>query len=219
MSQTKPFCISKKSVMAAWERVKANKGSYGVDEESIEHFEKNLKDNLYKVWNRLSSGSYFSPAVRAVKIAKSGGQRQQKRLLGIPTISDRVAQGVAKLYLEPLVERKFHENSYGYRPRKSAVDAVGVARKRCWQYNWVIDLDIKGFFDNLNHNLMMKAVRVHTKEKWIYLYVERWLNAPLQLEDGTLVQRKKGTPQGSLCKALHKPPYAKKVLMQSKGYK
>lgn len=199
MSKTKPFSISKKSVMVAWERVKANKGSYGVDEESIQDFEKNLKDNLYKIWNRMSSGAYFPPPVKAVEIPKSDGST---RLLGIPTVSDRVAQAVAKLHLEPIVEPKFHEDSYGYRPGKSALDAVGVARKRCWRQDWVIDLDIKGFFDNLDHDLMMKAVRFHTEEKWIHLYVERWLKAPLQQKDGQLVERDKGTPQGGVVSPL-----------------
>lgn len=199
MSKTKPFSISKKSVMVAWERVKANNGSYGIDEESIQDFEKNLKDNLYKIWNRMSSGAYFPPPVKAVEIPKSDGRT---RLLGIPTVSDRVAQAVAKLHLEPIVEPKFHEDSYGYRPGKSALDAVGVARKRCWRQDWVIDLDIKGFFDNLDHDLMMKAVRFHTEEKWIHLYVERWLKAPLQQKDGQLVEREKGTPQGGVVSPL-----------------
>lgn len=185
--------------MAAWERVKANKGSEGIDEESIQDFEKNLKDNLYKIWNRMSSGTYFPPPVKAVEIPKADGR---KRLLGIPTVSDRVAQAVVKLHLEPIVDLKFHEDSYGYRPRKSALDAVGVARKRCWRQDWVIDLDIKGFFDNLDHELMMKAVRFHTEEKWIHLYVERWLKAPLQQKDGQLVKRDKGTPQGGVISPL-----------------
>lgn len=199
MSKTKSFCISKKSVMVAWERVKAKQGSCGVDDVKIEDFEKNLKGNLYKIWNRMSSGSYYPPAVKAVEIPKSDGRI---RLLGIPTISDRVAQAIAKLYLEPIVEPKFHEDSYGYRPGKSALDAIGVARKRCWRQNWGIDLDIKGFFDNLNHELVMKAIRFHTDEKWIHLYVERWLKAPLQLKDGKLIQRDKGTPQGGVISPL-----------------
>jgi len=199
LDKTKPFCISKKSVMAAWERVKANKGAFGVDEESIEDFESNLKANLYKLWNRMSSGTYFPPPVRAVEIPKSDGN---KRLLGIPTVSDRVGQAVVKSYLEPIVEPKFHEDSYGYRPNKSALDAVGVARKRCWRQDWGIDLDIKGFFDNLDHGLMMKAIRFHTDEKWIHLYVERWLKAPLQMGDGELIKREKGTPQGGVASPL-----------------
>ncbi len=199
MSKTKPFCISKKSVMVAWERVKANKGTYGVDGKSIQEVEENLKNNLYKIWNRMSSGTYFPPPVKAVEIPKSNGG---SRLLGIPTVSDRVAQVVVKLYLEPMVEPKFHEDSYGYRPRKSALDAVGITRKRCWSQDWVLDLDIKGFFDNLNHDLMMKAVRFHTNEKWIHLYAERWLKAPLQQENGELVKRDKGTPQGGVISPL-----------------
>ena len=199
MSKTKSYRISKRSVVAAWERVKANKGSYGIDEESIQDFNKDLKDNLYKIWNRMSSGTYFPPPVKAVEIPKS---ETQMRLLGIPTVSDRVAQAVAKLHLEPIVEPKFHEDSYGYRPGKSAMEAVGVARKRCWNQDWVIDLDIKGFFDNLDHELMMKAVRFHTGEKWIHLYVERWLKAPLQQKDGQLVKRGRGTPQGGVISPL-----------------
>jgi len=199
LNKTKPFSISKRSVMAAWERVKANKGAGGVDEESIEDFELNLKDNLYKVWNRMSSGTYFPPPVRAVEIPKSDGS---KRLLGIPTVSDRVAQAVVKSHLESVVEPKFHEDSYGYRPGKSALDAVGVARKRCWRQDWCIDLDIKGFFDNLDHNLMMKAIQFHTKEKWIHLHVERWLKASLQQEDGQLIKRERGTPQGGVVSPL-----------------
>ncbi len=199
MDKTKPFCISKESVVAAWERVKANKGSHGIDEESCEDFESKLKDNLYKVWNRMSSGTYFPPAVRAVEILKTDGR---KRMLGVPTISDRVAQGVFKYYLEPIVEPKFHEDSYGYRPKKSALDAVGMARTRCWRQNWCIDMDIKGFFDNLDHELMMKAIRFHTDEKWIHLYVERWLKAPIQMQDGELIERNQGTPQGGVASPL-----------------
>lgn len=200
MNKTKPFCISKKSVMAAWESVKANKGTYGIDGESIEGFELNLKDNLYKVWNRMSSGTYFPPPVRGVEIPKSDGS--SKRLLGIPTVSDRVAQAVVKSHLEPIVEPKFHEDSYGYRPGKSALEAVGVARQRCWRQNWCIDLDIKDFFGALDHKLMMKAIKFHTDEKWIHLYVERWLKAPLQLEDGTRIERERGTPQGGVASPL-----------------
>jgi len=185
--------------MAAWESVKANNGSSGIDEESIRDFEENLKDNLYKIWNRMSSGTYFPPPVMAVEIPKNDGRI---RLLGIPTVSDRVAQAVTKLYLEPIVEPKFHEDSYGYRLGKSALDAVGVARKRCWRQDWVIDLDIKGFFDNLDHDLMMMAVRFHADEKWIHLYVERWLKAPLQQKDGQLIKRDRGTPQGGVISPL-----------------
>lgn len=199
MNKTKPFCISKKSVMAAWERVKANKGGYGIDEESIEDFESNLKDNLYKLWNRMSSGTYFPPPVMAVEIPKSDGRT---RLLGIPTVSDRIAQTVVKDCLDVIIDPKFHEDSYGYRHGKSALEAVGVARKRCWQKDWCIDLDIKGFFDVLNHELMMKAVRFHTKEKWILLYVERWLKAPMQTGEDQLVERKSGTPQGGVVSPL-----------------
>jgi RNA-directed DNA polymerase len=199
LSKAKPFSISKWIVLKAFRRVKANGGAAGVDRESIEGFERNLKKNLYKLWNRMSSGSYFPPPVRAVEISKDDGG---KRPLGIPTVADRVAQMAGKLYLEPEVEPHFHPHSYGYRPGRSAVEAVGVARKRCWRCDWVVDLDIKGFFDNLDHGLMMKAVRKHTKYKWILLYVERWLKAPAQKEDGTLVNREKGTPQGGVVSPL-----------------
>lgn len=199
MSKAKPFSISKRVVWEAYERVKANGGAAGVDSETIEEFEKDLKDNLYKLWNRMSSGAYFPPPVRTVEIAKDNGG---VRKLGIPTVADRIAQTVVKMYLEPLVEEHFHQDSYGYRPGKSAVEAVGVARKRCWSHDWVLDLDIKGFFDNLDWALTMRAVRKYTDNRWVLLYIERWLKAPAQLEDGTLVERSKGTPQGGVVSPL-----------------
>jgi RNA-directed DNA polymerase len=199
VNKEKPFNISKKVVWEAYRRVRANKGAAGVDAESIADFEKDLKENLYKIWNRMSSGSYFPPPVRAVVIPKGkGGQR----VLGVPTVADRVAQMVVKIYLEPKVEQIFHSDSYGYRPGKSAIEAVGRARERCWSYDWVVDLDIKGFFDNIDHELLMKAVRRQTGSKWILLYVERWLKAPAQQPDGTLVQRGRGTPQGGVVSPL-----------------
>ena len=190
----KPFAISKRLVWEAWLRVKANDGAAGVDEESIQAFEANLKGNLYKVWNRMSSGSYIPPPVRAVEIPKKSGG---SRMLGVPTVADRVAQTVAYLYLEPEVEPVFHPDSHGYRPRRSAHDALRTCRQRCWKYDWVLDLDLKSFFDTLDHALVLKAVAHHTNLRWILLYVERWLKAPLQLEDGTLKQRDRGSPQGS----------------------
>ena len=197
--QAKPFCISKQVVWEAYKRVKANQGAAGIDSESIEDFEKDLKNNLYRIWNRMSSGTYFPPPVRSVVIPKKdGGERH----LGIPTVSDRVAQTVLKMYLEPVVEPSFHPDSYGYRPKKSALDAVGVARQRCWRYDWVIDLDVQGFFDNLDHALVMRAVEKYTQCRWILLYVGRWLEAPVQREDGTLVPRTKGTPQGGVASPL-----------------
>ncbi len=199
MSQVKPIEISKEVIWEAYKRVKANRGACGVDEESIQEFEMKLRDNLYKLWNRMSSGSYIPPAVRRVEIPKASGG---KRPLGIPTVTDRIAQMVVKIYLEPKIEPYFHKDSYGYRPRKSAIEALGVTRERCWRYNWVLDLDIVGFFDNLNHELLMRAVRKHTDYKWIILYIERWLKAPVQLEDGTLVKREKGTPQGGVISPL-----------------
>jgi RNA-directed DNA polymerase len=192
----KPFVISKRLVWEAWLRVKANDGAAGVDEESIQAFEENLRDNLYKVWNRMSSGSYMPPPVRAVEIPKKGSGRGV-RVLGVPTVADRVAQTVAYLYLEPEVEPVFHPDSYGYRPGRSAHDALAVCRQRCWKHDWVLDLDLKSFFDSLDHSLVLKAVAHHTNLRWILLYVERWLKAPLQLEDGTLRQRDRGSPQGS----------------------
>ena len=197
--QVKSFCISKDVVWKAYKRVKANKGASGVDSESIEGFEQDLKNNLYKIWNRMSSGTYFPPPVRAVGIPKKdGGERR----LGIPTVSDRVAQTVVKAYLEPLVEPVFHPDSYAYRPKKSAHDAVEACRQRCWRYDWVIDLDILGLFDHLDHSLIVRAVGKYTQCRWILLYVKRWLEAPVQQEDGTLVRREKGTPQGGVASPL-----------------
>ena len=168
VSEAKPFVISKWEVQEAYERVRANQGAAGVDEQSIADFERNLKRNLYKIWNRMSSGSYFPPPVRTVKIPKAnGGERQ----LGIPTVSDRIAQMVVKSRLEPEIDPLFHPDSYGYRPGKSALDAVGQARRKCWKFDWVIDLDIKGFFDNIDHELLMRAVRKHAKEPWAVLYI------------------------------------------------
>jgi RNA-directed DNA polymerase len=199
MNEAKPFCISKWEVWEAYKRVKANKGAAGVDEQSIEDFEKRLKKNLYKIWNRMSSGSYLPPPVRTVKIPKANGG---ERKLGIPTVSDRIAQQVVKSRLEPEVDRLFHADSYGYRPGKSALDAVGRARERCWRYDWVVDLDIKGFFDNLDQTLLMRAVKKHAKDQWLVLYIERWLKAPVQEEDGKLIPREKGTPQGGVISPL-----------------
>jgi RNA-directed DNA polymerase len=190
----KPFAISKRLVWEAWRRVKANRGAEGVDEESIQVFEANLRDNLYKVWNRMSSGSYMPPPVRAVEIPKKMGG---SRVLGVPTVADRVAQTVAYLYLEPEVEPVFHPDSYGYRPGRSAHHALATCRARCWRYDWVLDLDLKSFCDSLDHALVLRAVAHHTDLRWILLYVERWLKAPLQLEDGTLKPRDRGSPQGS----------------------
>ncbi len=195
MGATKPFTIAKQEVMNAFRAVKANAGAAGVDEQSIEAFERDLKDNLYKLWNRLSSGSYFPPPVKAVAIPKkSGGER----VLGIPTVADRVAQMVIKRAFEPTVEPYFLPDSYGYRPRKSALDAVGVTRERCWRYDWVLEFDIKGLFDAISHDLLLRAVNKHTECKWVRLYIERWLKAPLQRADGTLVERTQGTPQGGV---------------------
>lgn len=199
MNEAKSYNISKYAVMDAYKRIKANKGAAGIDEETIQDFDKDYKNNLYKIWNRMSSGSYFPPPVRTVEIPKADGK---KRMLGIPTVSDRVAQMVAKIYLEPIVEPCFHANSYGYRPKKSAEQALEVTRKRCWKYDWVIDLDIKGFFDNINHELMMRAVKKHTQETWILLYIERWLKSSAQDSKGKITKRDLGTPQGGVISPL-----------------
>lgn len=195
MENSKPYRIPKQMVWIAYKKVKANKGSAGVDGIDFGKYEENLKDNLYKLWNRMSSGSYFPKAVKAVEIPKKDGGA---RRLGIPTIDDRIAQMTAKLLVEPILEPLFNEDSYGYRPNKSAIDAVGVARQRCWRYDYVIDLDIKGLFDNIDHELLMKAVRKHVKEQWILLYIERWLKAPFQTETGEIISRTAGTPQGGV---------------------
>ena len=199
MNRAKPFEIPKREVWEAYKRVRANQGAAGVDGQSIAEFEANLAGNLYKLWNRMSSGSYFPPPVRRVDIPKGDAG---SRPLGVPTVADRVAQTVVKRFLEPLVEPKFHRDSYGYRPGKSALEAVGVARERCWRYDWVLDLDIKAFFDSIDRDLLMRAVRKHTSCPWALLYIERWLEAPVQMADGSLVGRERGTPQGSVISPL-----------------
>ena len=199
MSEAKPFCISKWEVWEAYQRVKSNKGSAGIDGQTIEDFEKKLQKNLYRIWNRMSSGSYFPPPVRTVKIPKkSGGERS----LGIPTVADRIAQQVVKARLEPEVDPHFHPDSYGYRPGKSALDAVAQARQRCWRSDWVLDLDIRAFFDNLDQKLLMRAVKKHAAQRWMVLLIERWLQAPVEQEDGQFVPRQKGTPQGGVISPL-----------------
>ena len=200
MTKAKPYAIPKRLVWNAYKKVKANRGGAGVDGQSLEEFEQDLENNLYKLWNRMSSGSYFPPPVRLVEIPKDNTGRT--RPLGIPTVSDRIAQMVVKLMLEPMVEPHFDEDSYGYRPDKSALDAVGITRERCWRRAWVIDLDIKGFFDNLDWDLVMRAVRHHCDLPWVLLYVERWLRAPLEHSDGRLEERTKGSPQGSVISPL-----------------
>ncbi len=191
----KPFDIPKALVVAAFKRVKGNGGAAGVDGVSVAEFEADLRGNLYKIWNRMSSGSYFPPPVRAVEIPKPHGD--EVRVLGIPTVADRVAQTVAAMVLEPVVEKIFHRDSYGYRPWRSALDAVGVCRRRCWAEDWVIKLDIAKFFDSVPWDLMLKAVARHAPAPWVVLYARRWLAAPIQHADGTVRQRDRGTPQGS----------------------
>ena len=199
MDKAKSWSIPKLYVWDAYKRVKANRGAAGVDDQTIEEFERDLANNLYKLWNRMSSGSYFPPPVKRVNIEKRGGGF---RPLGIPTVSDRIAQAVVKGYLEPELEKHFHPDSYGYRPGKSALDAVGVARERCWRYAWVLYLDIKSYFDSISHELLLRAVRKHTDCPWVLLYIERWLKAPVQMENGTLEPRERGTPQGSVISPL-----------------
>lgn len=195
MGVAKSFHIPKKLVWEAYLRVKARKGGPGVDGQTIEGFEADLKNNLYRIWNRMSSGSYFPPPVQLVVIPKSDGR---ERRLGVPTVADRVAQNVVKLILEPIVEPQFHPDSYGYRPGRSAHDALETTRRRCWRYDWVLDLDIRAFFDTLDHHLMLRAIRRYTSSRWVLLYVERWLKASIQLENGSLEERKCGTPQGGV---------------------
>jgi len=191
----KPFEISKWAVQVAWEKVKANQGAAGVDGTSIEEFEKDLRGNLYKIWNRLSSGTYFPPPVKAVEIAKPHGGGT--RILGVPTVGDRIAQTVVAQVIEAEVEPIFHPDSYGYRPGRSALHAVGVCRQRCWRYDWVVEFDIRKFFDSVPWDLIVKAVEAHCDLPWVVLYVKRWLAAPLALPDGTVQDRDRGTPQGS----------------------
>jgi RNA-directed DNA polymerase len=192
--QGKPFEIPKQMVWEAYQRVKANKGAAGVDGQSVDQFGQDLSNNLYRLWNRMSSGSYFPPPVKAVEIPKASGG---VRILGIPTVADRIAQTVVAMFLERLVEPVFHRDSYGYRPGRSALDAVARCRERCWRDDWVIDLDVRAFFDSVDHSLMLKAVARHTDAKWVLLYVARWLKAPMRQPDGTLAARDRGTPQGS----------------------
>jgi RNA-directed DNA polymerase len=198
-SSAKSFDISKRDVWDAYKRIKANRGAAGVDGQSITEFEEHLSANLYKLWNRLASGSYFPPPVRRVEIPKGDGRT---RPLGIPTVADRIAQMVVTRFLQPVIDPQFHEDSYGYRPKKSAKDALSVARQRCWRYNWVLDLDIKAFFETLDHGLLMRAARRHTACPWALLYIERWLNAPTQMADGSLIERTAGTPQGGVVTPL-----------------
>jgi len=195
MDKTKSFDIPKNTVYESYIAIKQKKGAAGIDGVSIAEFETNLKNNLYKLWNRMTSGTYFPPAVKAVDIPKKSGGT---RTLGIPTVADRIAQMVVKIHFEPKVEKYFHTDSYGYRPGKSAHDALDITRKRCWKYDWILEMDIKGLFDNIDHELLIKAVRKHTKCKWELLYIKRWLATPFQRPDGKIINREHGTPQGGV---------------------
>ena len=196
---TKSFVVSKGLVWQAWQRVKAKGGGPGIDQVTLAQYAADEKNRLYKLWNRMASGSYFPPPVRRVDIPKGKGQT---RPLGIPTVEDRIAQQVVKMVLEPQLEPHFHPDSYGYRPGKSAIDAVARARQRCWAYDWVVDVDIQGFFDTLDHERLLKAVRHHTQHRWVWLYIERWLTAPVYHPDGRLEERHQGTPQGGVISPL-----------------
>ena len=216
MTEGKSFRITQKEVLMAYKRVKANKGAGGIDGVDFKRFEEDFNNNMYKLLNRMASESYFPQAVRGVEIPKRNGK---VRLLGIPTIEDRVAQMVVRNRFELKVEKIFLEDSYGYRPHKSALDAVGKARERCYKMLWLIEFDIVGLFDNINHEKLLRAVKIHKHEKWIVLYIERFLKIPIQMPDGIVQRRDSGTPQGGLCEALHNPPYAKLMIMQSKPLK
>lgn len=199
MTGAKPFKIPKREIWEAFKHVKANQGAAGVDGQSIEDFETKLSANLYKIWNRMSSGSYMPPPIRRVDIPKANGGT---RPLGIPTVADRIAQEVVRRHLEPLLEPRFHRDSYGYRPGRSAIDAIRAARQRCWKADWVLDIDIKGFFDSIDHELLLRAVRKHAKSEWVVLCIERWLKAPVMIEGVGLVAREQGTPQGGVISPL-----------------
>lgn len=190
---TKPFVIPKRLVWEAYQRVKANQGSAGIDAVSIDAFDEDRNSHLYRIWNRLSSGSYFPPPVKAVPIPKKAGGT---RILGVPTVGDRIAQTAAAMVLEPLLEPVFHPDSYGYRPGKSAHEALAVTRQRCWQFDWVLEYDIRALFDEIDHSLLLKALHHHCDERWVFLHVERWLMAPIQGPDGAVKVRTKGVPQG-----------------------
>ena len=196
---TKSLPVSKRMVYNSYLKVADKDGSAGIDKQSIEQFNGNLSGNLYKIWNRMTSGSYFAPPVRTVFIPKKQGGL---RPLGIPTVGDRIAQGVVKDYLEPTLESIFHTSSFGYRAGRSAHDALKQCQDNCIKYTWVIDVDIKGFFDNISHVLMMELLKQHTQENWVLLYAERWLKAGVEQEDGSIIARTKGTPQGGVISPL-----------------
>ena len=198
-TRSKPIPITKEMVRDAYRHVRSNKGSAGVDEEDLQKFEENLLPNLYKLWNRLSSGSYFPKPVKEVIIPKSGGG---ERKLGIPTVTDRIAQQVVKAFIEPRLESEFMANSYGYRPHKNAHQAIEQVRQNTRQYAWVVDMDISKFFDEVDHELLMKAVERHVSEKWVKMYIRRWLETPISTKEGLVAKTGCGTPQGGVISPL-----------------
>jgi len=199
-NETKSIPISRQMVWEAYQKVRSNQGSAGVDAVSMQEFEADRSRHLYKLWNRMASGSYFPPPVKEVEIPKKDGS---VRKLGVPTISDRVGQMVVKMFIEPRLEAEFSPNSYGYRPNKNAHQALAKVRENCWKQDWVIDLDIKGFFDNIDHTKLMLAVEKHVPENWVKLYIKRWLEAPVFTVSGELIQKQgKGTPQGGVISPL-----------------
>ncbi len=199
MNPAKPFTIHKRQVWEAYRQVKVNQGGAGIDTQTLDDFDQDLGNNLYKLWNRMASGSYHPLPVKRVEIPKADGGI---RPLGIPTVRDRIAQTVVKQVLEPELEKHFHPDSYGYRPGRSAHQALAITRKRCWRYQWVLEFDIKGYFDSIDHQLLMRAVGMHTQEKWVLLYIERWLKADVQMAHGEMQARDRGTPQGGVISPL-----------------
>jgi RNA-directed DNA polymerase len=201
MSQGKSFEIPKRLIWQSYHDVRKNRGAAGCDGQTITQFNENRDGNLYKIWNRLCSGTYFPPPVRAKRIPKDDGS---ERVLGIPTVSDRIAQGAIKIYAESILDQEFHQDSYGYRPGKSAHQAITRCFERCKRYNWVLEIDISGFFDNVRHDLIIKALECHRMPRWVILYCKRWLEAPVQdpMSETDLQKRTVGTPQGGVISPL-----------------
>ena len=199
LTQGKPFEIPKSLVWAAYHDVRKNRGAPGCDGQTLADFDQQRDRNLYKIWNRLCSGSYFPPPVREKRIPKDNGK---ERVLGIPTVADRIAQGAVKRFAEAKLDPIFHDDSYGYRPGKSAHDALRQCATRCWQYSWVLEVDISAFFDHVRHDLVIRALEHHEMPSWVILYCRRWLEAPMQSVEGEVIARPRGTPQGGVISPL-----------------